>query len=351
MALLSLSLQAVHDNAGNRVFDGRLSVFQAGTTTPATAYKDADFGVRHEAPVKSLGSGIWPVMFLQPGGYDFRITDPYGHVYGEIPGYVVDVPNSGGGGSGGDVDDKRLAQPGDIKDRYGIGTHPGWVRANGRTIGSAASSASERSNDDCHDLFVFLWSQDANLAVSGGRGATAESDWLAAKTIALPDMRGRARIALDDLGNAPASRLVGGLFGFGNATALGAYGGEASHVQTLAELATHGHPVSATMDSQGTHAHTGSTSTDGDHFHQVNYHVQLGYATPGGAGAVDNVGGAVTPNASGFTLGAGAHFHNFGTDLQGLHYHNITVSLTPQGGGAAMNWLPPFILVSTYIKL
>ncbi|BDL41080.1 hypothetical protein [Methylorubrum sp. GM97] len=78
--------------------------------------------------------------------------------------------------------------------------------------------------------------------------------------------------------------------------------------------------------------------------------MQIGYATPGGAGAVDNVGGGVA-NTSGFTLGAGAHSHTFGTDLQGSHFHNITVSLTPQGGGAAMNWLPPFILVSTYLKL
>jgi len=337
--------------SGNRVFDGRLSVFQAGTTTPAAAYKDAGFGIRHEFPIASLGSGIWPVVFLPPGGYDFRITDPSNYVYAEIPGYVVDAPSSGGGGSGGDVDDKRLAQTGDIKDRYGVGSHPGWVRMNGRTIGSAASSASERANDDCEALFSFLWTQDANLAVSGGRGANAAADWAAAKSIALPDHRGRSRLAVDDLGNTAAGRLSGGLFAFGNATTLGSYGGEASHTQTLSEMASHGHPVSATMDSQGTHAHTGSTSTDGEHFHQVNYHVQVGYATPGGAGAVDNVGGAVVPNASGFTLAAGTHFHNFGTDLQGSHFHNVTVSLTPQGGGAAMNWLPPFILVSTFIKL
>lgn len=350
MALLSLSLQAVHDDAGNRVFDGRLSVFQAGTTTPAAAYVDAGFGIRHEAPIKAKGSGIWPIIFLQPGAYDFRITDPYNYVYGEIAGYVVDAPSSGGGGSGGDVDDKRLFQTGDVKDRYAVGTHPGWVRMNGRTIGSAASSASERANNDCEALFAFLWTQDANLAVSGGRGANAAADWAAAKTIALPDQRGRDRRALDDLGNTAAGRLSGGLFAFGDATTLGSYGGEASHVQTLAELAAHGHPVSATMDSRGSHAHAGSTSTDGDHFHQVNYNVQVGYATPGGAGAVNNVGGGVA-NTPGFTLAAGAHSHILGTDIQGLHAHNITVSLSNQGGGAAMNWLPPFTLMSSYIKL
>lgn len=349
MALLSLSLQAVHDTSGNRVFDGRLSVFQAGTTTPAAAYRDAGFGIQHEAPIPSLGSGIWPVIFLQPGAYDFRITDPFNYVYAEIPGYVVDVPNSGGGGSGGDVDDKRLAQTGDIKDRYGVGSHPGWVRMNGRTIGSAASSASERANDDCEALFAFLWTQDANLAVSGGRGANAAADWAAAKTIALPDHRGRSRLALDDLGNTAAGRLSGGLFAFGNATTLGSYGGEASHVQTNAEMVPHIHPVSASMDTQGNHAHGGSTSTDGDHFHGLTYNVQPGYTLTSNGGAVNNVGGA--GNTTGFTGATGAHFHSIQTNTTGAHVHNITVSMSSQGGGAAMNWLPPFILVSTYIKL
>lgn len=350
MALLSLSLQAVHDNAGNRVFDGRLSVFQAGTTTPAPAYADAEFGNRLPHPIPSRGSGTWPPIYLPPGAYDFRITDPYNYIYDEIAGIVIDPPNSGGGGSGGDVDDKRLAQTGDLKRRYGVGTHPGWVRLNGRTIGSAASSASERANDDCQALFVFLWTQDPNLAVSGGRGANAAADWAAAKTIALPDARGRFDLTLDDLGNTAAGRLAGALFAFGNATTLGSYGGEASHVQSLAEMPSHGHTATATMDAQGMHAHSGATSTNGDHFHQVNYNIQVGYATPGGAGAVNNVGGS-TVNTAGFTLAAGAHSHTFGTDVQGLHAHNISVSVAGQGSSAAMNWLPPFILSSIYIKL
>lgn len=350
MALLSLSLQAAYDSAGNRAFDARLYVYAAGTTTPATAYQDAGFNTPHTFPIQIRGNGTWPVIFLQPGSYRLRVTDPFNFVYDQTDGYTVDAPSSGGGGGGSDVDEKRLFQTGDIKDRYGVGTHSGWVRANGRTIGSTASSASERANDDTHDLFVFLWSQDANLAVSGGRGANAESDWAAAKTIALPDTRGRTRFSLDDLGNTAAGRLAGALFAFGGATTLGSYGGEASHVQTVAEMVPHIHPVSATMDTQGDHAHSGSTSTDGDHFHGFQYRVTVGYATPGGAGAVDNVGGSVG-QVTGFTGTAGGHFHAIATNVTGGHAHNITVSLSSQGGGAAMNWLPPFTLVSTYIKL
>lgn len=349
MALLSLSLQAVYDTAGNRVFDGRLSVYKAKTSTPATAYVDADFSVPHPFPISARGNGVWPVIFLPSGSYDFRIVSPDGDTYDEINGYTVDDPSSGGGG-GGDVDDRRLAQTGDVKDRYSNGTHPGWVRLNGRTIGSSASSASERANDDCHDLFVLLYNSDLALAVSGGRGANAESDWQAGKTIALPDMRGRTRFTVDDLGSTPAGRLSGALFAYGNATALGSYGGEASHVQTVAEMASHLHAVTATMDAQGLHSHGGSTSTDGDHFHGLNYNVQPGYATPGGAGAVNNVGGT-TFNVTGFTGQTGAHFHAIATTANGQHAHTITASMGSQGGGAAMNWLPPFILVSTYVKL
>lgn len=350
MALLSLSLQAVYDNEGNRAFDGRLSTFVAGTTTPAPTYSDADFGSLHAFPIKARGNGTWPPIYLPAGTYDLRITDPDNYVYDEISALVIAAEGPGGGGGGGDVDDKRLAQTGDIKDRYGVGTHPGWVRLNGRTIGSAASSASERANDDCQALFVFLWTQDSNLAVSGGRGANATADWAAAKTIALPDQRGRGRFALDDLGNTAAGRLNGALFAFSNATTLGAYGGEASHVQTTAEMATHIHAISAFADVQGNHAHDGSTSTDGDHFHGFNYVIQAGYATIGGGiGAVQSVGAG--GGATGFTGTTGGHFHAIQTGVAGLHAHNIAATMNAQGSGAAMNWLPPFLLVSSYIKL
>src|SRR5690606_21344421 len=89
-----------------------------------------------------------------------------------------------------------LFRTGDLKQRYGTGTHSGWVRANGRTIGSASSGATERANADCEALFEHLWGADTNLSVSGGRGANAASDWAANKTIALPDFRDRVIVGL-----------------------------------------------------------------------------------------------------------------------------------------------------------
>ena len=70
-------------------------------------------------------------------------------------------------------------------------------------------------------MFEQLWTDDPNLVVSTGRGASANADWAANKTIALPDWRGRALAALDDMGNSAAGRLTATYFGTA-ATVLGA---------------------------------------------------------------------------------------------------------------------------------
>lgn len=67
---------------------------------------------------------------------------------------------------------------------------PGFVMLNGRTIGSEASGASERSNADTVDLFCHLWHQFPELEVSGGRGQSAEQDFGQHKLISLPTWSG-----------------------------------------------------------------------------------------------------------------------------------------------------------------
>ena len=52
---------------------------------------------------------------------------------------------------------------------YGNAAPAGWVRCNGRSLGSPSSGATERANTDCQALFLHLWTADATLAVSGGR--------------------------------------------------------------------------------------------------------------------------------------------------------------------------------------
>lgn len=68
----------------------------------------------------------------------------------------------------------------------------GWVRVGGGTIGDASSGASERAHADCHDLYVMLWNEFSQslIVVVGGRGASAEDDWLAHKRLTLFDDQG-----------------------------------------------------------------------------------------------------------------------------------------------------------------
>jgi hypothetical protein len=119
-------------------------------------------------------------------------------------------------------------QTGHMEMFYGTGILTGFVRCNGRTIGSAVSGATERSNADTSALFSYLWGADANLAVSGGRGASAAADFAANKTLTLPDCRGRTIAGLADMGNSAASWLTSTYFG-ATPTTLGAVSTTTDH--------------------------------------------------------------------------------------------------------------------------
>ena len=64
-----------------------------------------------------------------------------------------------------------------------------WLMLNGDTIGSAASGATVAS-DELDEVFGFLWDtyDNADCPVSSGRGASAQADWDADKTLTLPDV-------------------------------------------------------------------------------------------------------------------------------------------------------------------
>lgn len=131
-------------------------------------------------------------------------------------------------------------------DFWGTTPPSGWVFADGRTIGSAASAASNRANDDTHALFVFLWNNhpDAVCPVTGGRGATAEADWSANKIIQLIDKRGRVSIGKDDMGGTAAGRVTTAGAGL-EGSSLAAVGGAQTHTLTEAQIPSHTHKFDA----------------------------------------------------------------------------------------------------------
>lgn len=231
---IPLSLTQQLDEFGEPLAGGKLYLIQAGTTsTPQNGFQDSALTLAWPNPIVLDAAGRLPQFFLADGSIKVRLTDVNGVEKLVADGIIVTGASSGGGG-GSPVDPTTVLQTGWLQPIYGTGVVAGFVRANGRTIGSATSSATERAFADTQPLFVFLYGQDPNLVVSGGRTGNAAADYAANKTITLPDWRGRALAFLDDMGNTAAARLTTSFFG-ATATVLGAAGGTESHTLTLGE--------------------------------------------------------------------------------------------------------------------
>ncbi len=165
----------------------------------------------------------------------------------------------------------------------------GWVSANGKTIGNAGSSATERANADCVNLFKFLWTNFPNnvLAVSGGRGASADADWAANKTITLPDMRGRATVGQDALNNSASGRLPA-------ANAVGVTGGVSTNTISQSHIPAHDH-VMFEYDGVRSEGYVGGGSANSSNdviitWAWINSKVAYEFAKSPRSNAVHNVG-------------------------------------------------------------
>lgn len=281
---ISLSLSQQFDSLGKPLNGGKIYFIQAGTTsTPQNAFQDSALTIPWPNPLTLDSAGRVPQLFFADGNIKVRIVNSVGITQVVADNILVVGPSSGGGG--GSVDPTTIMATGDLKVRYGTGALSGFVRANGRTIGSATSGATERANADTQALFEFLYTTDLNLAVSGGRGVSAAVDWAANKNIALPDYRGRAIAGLDDMGNAAAGRLTAAYFGT-SATVLGAAGGGESKILLQTHL-----PIASLV----------TTITDPGHQHSYTSPASFG-ASGAGAGITGTTAGAFTSsNTTGIT--------------------------------------------------
>ncbi len=241
--LPGFSLTPQFDHDGKPAPGCLLYTIQAGTTsTPQNSYQDSNLSILMPNPISCDASARLPQFFLADGLIKVRLTTSTGTQIFVQDNLLVIGPSSGGGGGGGSVDPTTILQTGAVQAYYGTGTRSGYVRLNGRTIGSATSGAMERANSDAQQLFEYLWNTDSTLTVSGGRGVSANADWLANKTLTLPDARNRVFAGLGDMGNSDAGLFSGLTFSSGNSTTLGSIlAGTAT--LTTANLPAHSHNV------------------------------------------------------------------------------------------------------------
>jgi microcystin-dependent protein len=222
----------------------QLYFYNAGTSTPQPVYADGALSVARDQPILADARGMFPVIYLSPtpGVYRQKLTDANGVLIfddddidvAQAASYVPPDP--------GTTDPTLLVTTGMRIGFYGTTAPAGWVRAAGRTIGSATSGATERANADCQALFLHLWTADSSLTVSGGRGASAAGDWAANKNIALPDYRERSPVGLATMGNSAAGRIADALVDASkNSSTLGATAGASSVTLTTAQIPVHTH--------------------------------------------------------------------------------------------------------------
>jgi hypothetical protein len=330
---INLSLTQQLDEYGKPLSGGQLYIIQAGTiSTPQNAYQDTGLTLALPNPIPLDAAGRIPQFFLADGQIKVRLQDASGVVKFTQDNLLVIGPSAGGGGGGGTVDPTTVLATGDIKVRYDVAVLSGFVRCNGRTIGSAASGATELADPSSQALFSYLWGKDATLAVTpGGRGASAAADWTANKQLALPDFRGKGITALSDMGSSDSGLLAGISFAKGNATTLGSIAGSATRAIPSSALPSHQHGAFVTL-------------TDLGHHHSTQVPVlNAAQWNPGGGAQPACDSGQQAVISTTVTTGITAVVASAG----GLSDNQTALT----GAGAAMDTTDPMMLITVYLKL
>lgn len=372
--------------------------YLGGTTTPLTVYQDSDEAAAHPHPVLADADGRWPDIFVPYiTSYDVQVKSAEGVQLT----FSQKIPNPDPVELSVTIDPLEKVSTGMIHCELVNTTKPGYVRLNGKTMGNAVSSATERANSDTQPLFIYLWNNttDAVAPVSGGRGASAAADFASNKTIVLPSLQGAVPIGLDDMG-APAGGFYSGLaFIAGDAVTPASKTGENSRVLTQNNLPAHahsgtssadgshahggasggqsqGHTHPITVDAGGTHQHDAFIGDDG-HFHSITFLSSSGggvaqagagvaannlqqntdtkttgvkvRSTPGNAATADQKTASAGSHAHPASSGAPSGDHTHAISPDGVHSHTFTTNTI--GASEAFNNIPRALLVTWFIKL
>jgi hypothetical protein len=211
------------------------------------------------------------------------------------------------------------------------------------------------------------------------RGDSAQGDWDAGnKAIATPDLRGRSPVGLDTMGTAAANRLTGIAFAGGSAAVVGGFGGFSTIALAETHIPSHTHTGGGTTSGDSNnHTHSGQTAGfNANHQHLIDGWTDAGggthehtYDRTDGSGPKWIQGGASSARESvaHSTYGGGAHQHHMSfwsgwanTDhshafttggVSEVHTHSYSFTTTAYGGSAAHENVPPFYLVTWYLKL
>lgn len=283
--------------------------FQGGTTSPLTVFADSGESDAFPTPVTADANGRWPDIFVPYIlNYDVQVKSKYG----EQLSFSQRIPNPNPVEQTIIVPPERQVQTGMIHPEFVNAPKAGYVRLNGKTIGNGLTSGpnSERANSDTIDLYRYLWNNITTDTLApvlpGGRGASADADFAANKTLTLPDMRGALFSGLDDMGNSPAGNFGTLSFTAGNSIIVASLLGANS--------------VTLVVENMPAHVHTGSTTNHLGHVHNVN-----------GTTAAQSVNHTHSVTVSGATGNSGAldHSHTYVDNY-------TTPGLGAAGGGSAV---------------
>ena len=297
--LFGLPLSQQVDATGTPISGGLLYIYSANTSTPSLTYSDFSLATLQTFPIELDSAGRIPSFYVDDGSYRARLTTSAGIEVFDEQSITAIGASAGSSGSSSSIDDAVIHQTGDFIWNAITGTRSGWVRANGRTIGSGSSSATERANADTQALFEYLYNAlgDTIATVSGGRGASATADYNANKTITLLDLRGRALFGLDDMGTSTAGRIV-----LNTPTAVATTGGAEGRTVTQAHLPSYNLSLASMTVSvvNGTGiAKAAGTTSDMDNSGSAQ---RLSGSLAGNATITATIGGTLPSGGSGTSL-------------------------------------------------